>query len=160
MSKKPNLWIIDGKWQFSFVLCMFFLDLIWMQRICILHFSSQYALLKFIILGFICVVLDVLQWKIAIKNPWVKWKTKGRACSHHWVKKILLPLFATYIDFRVLDRERESVGIKRNSDSRQFRRTVPNFILLLLRSFSEISNTRPFKILAEIFNRSCTKVIK
>ena len=107
----------------------FFLDLIWMQRICILHFSSQYALLKFIILGFICVVLDVLQWKIAIKNPWVKWKTKGRACSHHWVKKIL-PLFATYIDFRVLDRRRESVGIKRNSDSRQFRRTVPNFILL------------------------------
>ena len=159
MSKKPNLWIIDGKWQFSFVLCMFFF---WTWYECNVYAYCTFRLNMPYwnsLLGFICVVLDVLQWKIAIKNPWVKWKTKGRACSHHWVKKIL-PLFATYIDFRVLDRERESVGIKRNSDSRQFRRTVPNFILLLLRSFSEISNTRSFQILAEISNRSCTKVIK
>ena len=121
----------------------FFLDLIWMQRICTFRLNMPYWNS---LLGFICVVLDVLQWKIAIKNPWVKWKTKGRACSHHWVKKIL-PLFATYIDFRVLDRERESVGIKRNSDSRQFRRTVPNFILYYWDLFPRFQIQGPSKSL-------------
>ena len=105
-----NLWIIDGKWQFSFVLCMFFF---WTWYECNVYAYCTFRLNMPYwnsLLGFICVVLDVLQWKIAIKNPWVKWKTKGRACSHHWVKKIL-PLFATYIDFRVLDRERESLSV-------------------------------------------------
>ena len=142
---------MNNWWEVAVLFCtlyVFFLDLIWMQRICILHFSSQYALLKFITRIHLCSFgrVTMKDWN---KKPLSKMKTKGRACSHYSVKKNL-PLFATYIDFRVLDRERESVGIKRNSDSRQFRRTVPNFILLLLRSFSEISNTRPFKILAGI----------
>ena len=148
---------MNNWWEVAVLFCtlyVFFLDLIWMQRICTFRLNMPYWNS---LLGFICVVLDVLQWKIAIKNPWVKWKTKGRACSHHWVKKIL-PLFATYIDFRVLDRERESVGIKRNSDSRQFRRTVPNFILLLLRSFSEISNTRPFNEISQQILHQSNKI--